>query len=85
MNRKSAIMLEEMLSMNVETVNVDTLATLLNLNKYSIYDYLKSINIFLKVAQITELTLKDSLIVIPKKEKQAIYAAVKQDTYLLCL
>ena len=25
MNRKSAIMLEEMLSMNVETVNVDTL------------------------------------------------------------
>ena len=38
MNRKSAIMLEEMLSMNVETVNVDTLATLLNLNKSSIYD-----------------------------------------------
>lgn len=81
MNRKSAIMLEEMLSMNVETVNVDTLATLLNLNKSSIYDYLKSINIFLKAAQITELTLKDSLIVIPKKEKQAIYAAIKQDTY----
>ena len=47
MNRKSAIMLEEMLNMNVETVNVDTLATLLNLNKSSIYDYLKSINIFI--------------------------------------